>query len=1041
MSAIRFERAASAAPEQLVLDAGQRAVIDLPDAASAAVLGAPGSGKTTTVVELVADRVLARGWEPDSLVVLTPVRETATRLRDVLARRLNTVTAGPLARSVASFAFEVVGDAARAAEARPPRLITGAEQDADIAELLAGHLADGRGPVWPEGLGPQVRGTARFRSELRELMTRAVEFDVAPERLAALGAEHGHPEWTAAAGFIAEYLDVVGAARPNQLDQAELSRFAAAAIRSGAPGPRVEGLRLVVVDDFQEATEASFAVLRALASRGIAIVAVGDPDVASNSFRGGETDVLGRLGEVLRIDGVVPIVLDRVHRHGAPLREVTRLVTERIGAAAAGRQRAASVAPGAAAPVGADGGAAVVRVDAKTPARQWSAVARELRERHLLHGIPWSELAVIVRSRAQVELVRRALAQSEVPVRVTTGGIALRDQPAARALLTLVDVGCGRRALDAGAAQELLSGPFGGLDALGLRRLRLALRAEELAGGGERPAGELLVEGLSAPGRFATIDHAVGRSAEWLAVTLDALRRSDGSIEELLWLAWSASRLPERWYREAVGSGLTAGEANRKLDAVVALFASAKRFSERRPDEPATVFLADVLDANVPEDVLAPHSEEDAVLVATPSAVVGREFDTVVVAGLQEGIWPNMRLRGSLLLPQELVRAVLNIDASTLDERRLVREDELRLFALAVSRARRRLVLTAVANDDEAVSSFLTMLGERAEASGLALRPPLSLRGLTGRLRAVLTDEGSGAAERAAAASNLARLAAEGVPGAAPEEWHGLASISTERRLFDDEPVPVRPSSLDTVEKSTLDWFLESVARSDPGMAANVGTIMHSALELSASPDPEGLWATVESRWSELQFEAPWIEERQRRTMWRFTLALSEYLRDFAASSRRAIASEQRFALTIGDAVVRGSIDRVEVDSDGAVVIVDLKTGAPIPRQEVAAHPQLAAYQLAYAEHALDEFLLGVPGHHAGGATLLFVKRGAGGKLYSEAHQGAFDQEQLDAFRTRVTAAAALIAASSFSGAAEVTGVFESHARLRLHRVGAVSSD
>jgi CheY-like chemotaxis protein len=101
--------------------------------------------------------------------------------------------------------------------------------------------------------------------ELRELMTRAVEFDVAPERLAALGAEHGHPEWTAAAGFIAEYLDVVGAARPNQLDQAELSRFAAAAIRSGAPGPRVEGLRLVVVDDFQEATEASFAVLRALA--------------------------------------------------------------------------------------------------------------------------------------------------------------------------------------------------------------------------------------------------------------------------------------------------------------------------------------------------------------------------------------------------------------------------------------------------------------------------------------------------------------------------------------------------------------------------------------------------------------------------------------------------------------------------------------------------------------------------------------------------------------------------------------------------------
>ncbi|MEO8263819.1 MAG: PD-(D/E)XK nuclease family protein, partial [Pseudolysinimonas sp.] len=352
-----------------------------------------------------------------------------------------------------------------------------------------------------------------------------------------------------------------------------------------------------------------------------------------------------------------------------------------------------------------------------------------------------------------------------------------------------------------------------------------------------------------------------------------------------------------------------------------------------------------------------------------------------------------------------------------------------------------RLVFAAVANDDEAVSPFLTMLGERVAPADPLARPPLTLRGMVGRLRRILSDRASTPAERATAAANLAALAEQHVPGADPADWHGVAPISTDAPLFADEPVPIRPSSLDTVEKSALDWFLESVARSDPGMAANVGTIMHSALELATSPDPDELWKTVESRWGELQFESPWIEERQKRTMWRFTQALSEYLTDFAGSDRRAVAAEQRFELTVGDAVVRGSIDRVELSADGAVVIVDLKTGTPSRKQDVPAHPQLAVYQLAYAEHALDEYLLAFGDHHAGGATLLFVKKGSDGKKYSEAHQPAFDEAQLDAFRDRVRVAATIVASDSFLGTAEVPGIFDSQAKLRLHRVLAVSSD
>jgi superfamily I DNA/RNA helicase len=792
MSQIRFERAAPAAPEPVVLDAGQRAVIDLPDAASAAVLGAPGSGKTTTIVELVADRIDRRGWSPDSLLVLASSRAAATRLRDRLALRVGAPTNGPLARTVSSLAFELVGAAAKAAGVAPPRLVTAAEQDADIAAILDGHLAGaeghgGSGPAWPEPLDAAVRRLRGFRTELRELMARATEYDVDPARLRELGRSTGRPAWVAAADFIEEYLGIVASSREAQLDPAELARFAVTAIRLGGQdlgqeGDRVASLRLVVVDDLQEATESTLAMLRALRERGVAVIAFGDPDVATNAFRGGEPDALGRLGAVLGDPGLEQVVLPIVHRQPAALRALTTavIVEGRLGTAAAGRQRQARAADDrspAALPL--------ARIEATSPAREWAAIARLLREEHLDRDVPWSELAVIVRSSAHAPGIARALALAEVPTRTASGGVALRDETAARGLLTLVELGVGRSELTAELATELLLSAYGGLDALGLRRLRLSLRAEELAGGGSRTSDVLLVEALSAPGRFATIDSKPARQAERLAETLAELRAvsrpGEGTIEDLLWLAWDRSRLAKPWHDQALGSGPVAAEADRNLDAVVALFTAAKRFAERRPDAPAFEFLSEVLDAEVPEDVLTPRRTGDAVLVTTPSGAVGLEFRTVVVAALQEGVWPNLRARGSLLEPQNLLRALhssgggADRDAAerAIDDRKLVLDDELRMFALAVSRARERVVLAAVANDDEQRSLFFSLLPAETPLIDSATKPPLSLRGFTGRLRRTLADPRSNRADAFGAAGSLAELARLGLPGARPTTGTG----------------------------------------------------------------------------------------------------------------------------------------------------------------------------------------------------------------------------------------------------------------------------
>lgn len=1019
------------------LDASQAAVAGLGDAESALVVGAPGSGKTTTLIETVAERILDRGWRPAEVLALTSSRTTAARLRDRLGLRLAVTTTGPLARSVASLAFENVRHVFRDAGVAP-RLITGGEQDGDIAALLAGQLDDGSGPNWPPHLGPEVRAVRAFRTELRELMMRATELGITPAELRRLGESGDRQEWVAAADFIDDYLGVVATSREHQFDSAELARFAVAALRRDEVSDTVRALRLVLVDDVHELTASGVELLGALAARGVAVIAFGDPDVATGAFRGGSAEVVGALGRRIGVPGLRTLVLERVYRHGPLLRGFTRAVTDRIGTAGVvGHRRAAS---------GASGGS-VVTVQAPTPARQWAAVAARLREQHLLHGVPWSAMAVIVRSGGQLPQAARALATAEVPTRTSVGASALRDDRAARCLLQVVAVAIGHRALDAEVATELLLGPVCGLDRLALRRLRLALRAEELAGGGSRHADDLVVEALAAPGRFASLDAAVARRADRLARLLAELAEHGArgaSAEELLWQAWERSGLRSTWTREAQGSGVVAADAGRCLDGVVALFTAAKRFVEREPDAPPRVFLGRVLDAEVPEDTLSPRPLADTVLVTTPNGAVGLEFDIVVIGGLQDGVWPNLRLRGSLLHAAELVAPGGDpaAPATVIDARREVLSDELRMFALAVSRARRDVILAAVSNDDESPSPFFGLAPAESEAAESG-QHAMTLRGLTGRLRRELTAAGRSPGSREHAAAALARLALEGVPGAHPDEWHGLKPPSTDERLFlDDEAVPVSPSKLQAFEDSPLDWFVESIAGSEPSTAMALGTVVHWAMETATGVALAEVWGAIESRWGELVFESEWVSEREKTVARRLAAGIAEYLADFERDGKTMVAAEGRFGMRIGRAAISGAIDRVERGLDGRVTIVDLKTGRPVTKQsEIDAHPQLGMYQLAYHDGSLDDALAAHGDHSAGGAKLLFVRDGVRGKSYREGVQAPFEADGLDELRRRIETAAELMAQATFEGAADPVGWGAQVASRRLQRVRPVSSD
>jgi superfamily I DNA/RNA helicase/RecB family exonuclease len=1019
----------------------------------AAVFGAPGSGKTSLVIELVADRVERLGYTTDEVLVVSATRAAATALRDALAVRLAVTTRGPLARTANSIAFQLV----RAYTGAPVTLLTGAEHDQILGELLDGGIRDGFGPDWPDPLSPEVRALRGFRSELRDLLMRAVEHGVDARALASLGTRAGRPEWVAAAAFLAEYDEVKEQLRPSQFDSSELAAFAAAIVRRSiaeleafAALGTLAGLRLIVVDDAQEATETTAALLGAFAARGVAVVAFGDPDVASNGFRGGRPELLGSLGTVLDGAAVRRVDLPFVHRGRPEIRAVVQSATAHIGTALGGTHRSAPApTPDAGEPGDVDRLAPVLGIEAPSHAAECQSVAALLRERHLLDGVPWSSMAVVLRSGGDVPAFERGLALADVPTAGSAARTALRDAPAAAALLTAASLALDREPLTAESAVAVLSGPLGRLDGVGLRRLRLALRHDELASGGTRTGDELLVDALGAPGGFETIDAAPARRAARLAKVLASARSvalDGGTVEEVLWALWEGSGLASEWGSQAAGTGVLADEANRALDAAVALFAAAQRFVEREPGAPATRFVDEVLASELPEDSLAPQRSAETVLVTTPPALIGREFDVVVVAGLQDGVWPNLRPRGTLLHAALLPRVVaaaragspLPAPESVAEARVSVRGDELRLFALAASRARRQLVLSCTANDDEQPSMLMGYAPRRIKPTR---RRPLHLRGLVGALRQEAVIAGAGEAPAA-----LALLAEAGVPGANPDDWYGLADLSTVAPLvdLDGDPealVPISPSQIDRAEESPLGWFVDHVASPPSGLAASIGTIVHAVVEEAAARTDgdtslETLWAAVEERWKDLRFEAGWVAERERRGARRMAEGAADYLTHFADDRKVLLGAEGRFTLIVDRVRVSGTIDRVEASADGTTVIVDLKTGrTPPTAAETTAHPQLAAYQLAARAGEVPN--AGV----LGGAKLVYLAKPSRGAAFTERAQQPFDDEAETAFRTRLATVARTMAGNEFDSAVDAGPRSRFGAwTYRVHLVPAVSA-
>jgi len=1015
----RLTRGAEKLPTPPALDPSQRAVVEHPGG-PLLVLAGPGTGKTTTLVECVVDRIERRGDTPDSILVLTFSRKAAADLRGRIAGRLGRTTVTPMAMTFHAFCYALVRRFADEVGVEsndlgaPLRLLTGPEQEFRVRETLSGSLETQRAQ-WPESLA-QAFPTRAFAGEVRAVLAKARQLGMDPDDIAAAGHATDRQEWVSIGVFFDEYLDVLDA--EGVLDYAELVHRCRILL---AKPEIVTTLRreigCVFVDEYQDTDPSQVRLLQVVAGDGRDVIVVGDPDQSIYAFRGAEARGILDFPELFRTsDGAVaPVVaLNRTRRFGSALLAASRNVVSRLGLP---RSLPAEVFEAFRHP-STDPELPKGRVEIFTCSSSGAEaehIADILRSAHLRDNLAWTDMAVLVRAgRSMIPGLTRALVAAGVPVEVAGDEIPLAVDPAVRPLLLALQVAARGCAPTADEAQLLLTSPLGGMDSMGTRRLGRALREAEraeLAGTAlPRPSAELTSLALRHQDLLddcpPSTDGDAARRVAQLLRSCERAIRTGSTAEESLWLLWSQTSWPDKLREQASRGGEAGRRANRDLDAICALFDIAARSEEVSGLRGVTGFLAEIEGQQIPADPLRESElRGSAVRVLTAHRAKGLEWELVVVAGVQEGRWPDVRRRGSLLEPDRLGRHEVLAPVPTAT--RIA--EERRLFYVACTRARSRLVVTAVAGTEgeaDQPSRFLTELGVQLRELPGRPRRPLTLSALVAELRGTAVDPEASPRLREEAAVRLARLAdavdPEGhplAPAARPEQWWGMRPLtrSDQPLVAAGERVHLSGSQLASVLACPRNWFLARKAQGESARtaAASFGSVVHVLAECGAhsQADHDELAQHLESVWHQLDFDAHWLSAVERVEA---ESALERFVTwQNARSHLTLLGTEVEFSceVDLGSERVHltGSADRVERDHEGRIRIVDFKTSKSAPTAaDIAVHDQLGVYQLAVQQGGFAA--IAGEGARPAGAELVYLRLADG----ENGHPRTFQQASLD---------------------------------------------
>ncbi|CAB5050362.1 unannotated protein [freshwater metagenome] len=946
------------------------------------IQGGPGTGKTTVLVEAALARI-QEGQNPDSILLLTYGRERASELRDAIALQTTKTMFEPLARTFHSLAFSILKMKADTSDPEPI-LLSGPEQESYIKELLTGDIEDGY-KEWPEDLHAALT-TNGFARELRDLILRASERGISPSQLEKLGIAEGEKYWLAAAKFWQRYLNSmvmreIGASDAKmRIDPSELVSRATLHLHNNPDVLAKLRARFstIMVDEFQESDPAQRALLAALVGADVIICA--DADSAVGRFRGADPDGLSAALDPYRAR---EIVLTTVYRSGSAVFEVGHSYVQGFKGSPITRKRSCGTE-----------NAGVVEVHRfRSGAEEAAFIAHQFRSAHLRQGISYSDMAVIVRSPGlTASALRRAFSYVGIPVASQLQ--ALAGNPAIAPFLLLARVAIKSQPLNLDTAERLLMSEFGGTDSISLRRIRRAMIAARVDGD-DRSGTQLLLDAINEGEVFIEGADSVVRVHELLEKARAVARNKKATADELLWAIWSnavasdGQKLADAWRTQSLRPGVRGAAADRDLDAMMQLFESAARYSERFPLSGPAAFIAEIATEDIAGDVItAKGVRPDFVEILTVHSAKGREWDVVAVAGLQEGTWPNLKQRSSLLGAERLVERQRNPDIPR-DQLDVIAanglmQDEERLFHVALTRAKGSLFITAVQRDDEEPSQFFEAIEVMVNKSDLdepALSDvprPITAPALVAELRSQLHG-----AKAQDAAGILKALSESGIYLADTQSWIGSVPLSSDLPVIDAEKeVVVSPSGAESFVECGVKWFLQNNGGSDGDSTAQVlGSAIHAfAAKMVQEPgtSKEDLIANLESSWKLIDPDSGWVSASHLESA---ATMLEKFVAYHSKTTRTVVDAEMRFDILLGRARIKGSVDRLEVEADGSLFIIDFKTGSSaISVKDAKENLQLASYQVGIAEGGFTQ------GTISAGAELVYLGTDAAGATIRSQH-------------------------------------------------------
>ena len=981
----------SASPISLKRHERAQVVIDFDDEQSKAIAyrgsplllgGGPGTGKTTVLIEAGLARI-ASGQDPDSLLFITYGRERASELRDAIALRTTKTMYEPLGRTFHSLAYSIMkmktGD-----EYHEPILLSGPEQENFIRQLLEGDVEDGY-RMWPPDLqdGEDKKGnpllTQGFIRELRDLMARANERGISPHELSLRGKSTGEKYWEPAADFWKRYKEIMAiredaaADSKMRIDPSELINVAIRYLKENeALRAQLQArFKTIAVDEFQESDPAQRELLRLIA--GPDLILAFDGDSAVGRFRGADPDGLNAELDRYLGHGAIRVDLKRSYRSHQQIFDLGLRIASQFRAPSKTRNRSCSF-------VGEqiiDQPLLISKLSSQSEEAQY--IAYLFKRAHLMKGIPYSQMAVILRSSGtQSAALRRAFAHVSIPV---AGDLdALAQNPAISPFLLLARIATGTP-LTLDICERLLISEFGGADAISLRRIRQSLLLARDEATDRRPGTTLLIDAIDKGDIPIEDNAALTRIYEILAAARSAVRKKNARAEDLLWAIWDNARtsdnekLSTAWQSAALRGGNRGAIADRDLDAMIQLFDSAARFSERFPYSKPSAFLDEIEREQIVGDIITAQGvRPDVVEILTVHSSKGRQWEYVAVAGLQEGAWPNLRQRSSLLGSERLVERERLGDLPRLEldviAANALADDERRLLHVALTRAKSGLIVTAVGREDDEPSAYFEEIAEGTDLASIVTEVPrpLTSAALIATLRSQLHSE-----RAATAASILKTLSANSMSAADPARWIGSAPISSDDPVVSpDELVNVSPSGAEGFAECGVKWFLEKNGGTNGDSTAQIlGSAIHEFARLRVE-DPlmtsADLIAKLESSWALIDQSQGWVSTTSLKRAIKMLERFSEY---HERTTRKVAGVELDFSIDVGRARIRGSVDRLEVESDGSFFVIDFKTGAQaISHEDAITNLQLACYQLAVS---LDGFEKKLSGTVSRGAELVYL--------------------------------------------------------------------